>query len=96
MLALDGSGPPALPACALLTALLVGCSLMATVFSIIAGRVAIAFGFRLILAVVAALALAPEAAAPCAQRLTPLSVNLNFVCLLASGRGLRAPPSPAR
>lgn len=96
MRALDGSGPPALPACAMLTALLVGCSLTATVFSIIAGRVAIALGFRLILAVVAALALVPEVAAPCAQRLTPRSVNLNFICLLASSRGLRAPPSPAR
>jgi hypothetical protein len=96
MRALDGSGPPALPACVLLTALLVGCSLTATLFSIIAGRVAIALGFRLILAVVAALARVPDVAAPCAQRLAPLSVNLNFICLLASGQGLRAPPSPAR
>jgi hypothetical protein len=96
MRALDGSGLPVLPACAILTSLLVGCSLTATVFSIIAGRVAIALGFRLILAVEAALALVPDVAAPCTQRLTPLSVNLNFVCLLASGRGLRAPPSPAR
>jgi hypothetical protein len=96
MRALDGSGLPALPACALLAALLIGCSLTATVVSIIAGRVAIALGSRLILAVVAALARVPNVAAPCAQRLAPLSVNLNSLCLLASGHGLRAPPPPAR
>ena len=92
MLALDGAGPPALPACALLAALLVACSLSAALLSIFAGRVALAFGRRLMLAIVAAISAVTDAAEPCIPRLVPVVAGGHAVPLLAAGRGLRAPP----
>jgi len=95
MLWLERSGPPAVPVCAMLLSLLLVCSLSATLFGIIAARVALALGRRLILAVVTAFA-AAGAAAPCPQRLGPVVAGGHAVPLLAAGRGLRAPPSFVR
>ena len=96
MLWLERSGPPALPVCAMLVALLAVCALSATLFAIVAGRIALAFGRRLILAIVAAIARAAEALAPRAQHLVPVVAAAHAVPLLAAGRGLRAPPSFVR
>jgi hypothetical protein len=92
MIALERSGPPALPMCALLAVLLFACALAVTLTVITAGRIAIAFGRRLILAIVAAIACAGDAVAPPAQRLIPIVAGGHAVPLLAAGRGLRAPP----
>jgi hypothetical protein len=92
MLALDGAGPPALPACAMLAALLVVCSSSAALLSIVAGRVALALGRRVMLAIVAAIAAVPAARAPRARRVVPRVAGARTVPLLAAGRGLRAPP----
>jgi hypothetical protein len=91
MIALEHAAP-ALPATAMLIALLVLCSLVASAIAIVAGRVARAFGRRLILAIVAAVANVAEAAAPCAARFVPIVAGGHAVPLLAAGRGLRAPP----
>jgi hypothetical protein len=96
MIWLERSGPPALPMCALLAALLFACALAATLAAIAAGRIAIAFGCRLILAIAAAIARAGEVLAPCAQQLIPVVAGRHAVPLLAAGRGLRAPPSFVR
>jgi hypothetical protein len=93
MLLLDGSGPPALTACPLLAALLAGCSLLAATFSIVIGRITLAFGRRLLLAVVAAISAATAPAPPCARRRFSLVAGGRALPLLAAGRGLRAPPS---
>jgi MFS family permease len=87
---------PALPECALLVALLVLCSSIATLCAIVAGRMALALGRRLVLAIVAAIAGAAQAAAPRAQSFAPLVAASHAVPLLASGRGLRAPPDFVR
>jgi len=58
MFALDGSGAPGFAACALIAFLLVACSAIAAVLSIVAGRVMLAFGQRLLLAIVAAISAA--------------------------------------
>jgi hypothetical protein len=92
MIWLERSGPPALPVCVMLVMLLAGCALVATVSCIAFGRIAIALGRRLILAVAAAIARSSNA--PAAQRGTfvaPLA-SLYGASLLAAGRGLRAPP----
>jgi hypothetical protein len=96
MLALEHSAPPALPVCALLVALLVLCALVATVTGIVAGRVALALGRRLIVALVAAVAYAAEAGSLHVQRLVPVVDFGHAVPVLAAGRGLRAPPSFVR
>jgi hypothetical protein len=95
MLGLEHSTPPALPVCAMLVVLLVLCALGATVLGIVAGRIALAFGHRLIVALIAAVAYA--AAGPLhVQRLPPLVEFGYAVPVLAAGRGLRAPPSFVR
>jgi hypothetical protein len=96
MIWFERAGPPALPVCAMLAALLFGCALAATLVAIAAGRIAVAFGRRLILAVVAAIARAGGAVAPLAQHLAPVLAAAHAVPLLAAGRGLRAPPSFVR
>lgn len=96
MIWLERSGLPALPVCAMLAALLFGCALAATLCAIAAGRIAIAFGHRLMLAIVAAIARAGDAVAPPAQQLVPVLAAAHAVPLLAAGRGLRAPPSFVR
>jgi len=95
MIGLERSGPPALPVCAILAALLFGCALAATLGAIAAGRIAIAFGRRLILAIAAAIARAADAVLPPAQQLAPVLAG-HAAPLLAAGRGLRAPPSFVR
>jgi len=96
MLGLEHSTPPALPVCAMLIALLVLCALTATVLGIAAGRIALALGHRLIVALVAAIAYAADAGPLHVQRLPPL-VDFGYaVPVLATGRGLRAPPSFVR
>jgi len=92
MIWLERSGPPALPVCVMLVALLAGCALVATVSCIAFGRIAIALGRRLMLAIVAAIARSSNA--PAAHRRTfvvPLA-SVYGASLLAAGRGLRAPP----
>jgi hypothetical protein len=88
----DGAAAPGLPTLAALATLLVACSIAATLLSIVAGRVALACGRRLWLAIVAAIASAPGAPAPPCLRLVPAGALLAPVSLLAAGRGLRAPP----
>jgi hypothetical protein len=95
MLWLERSTPPALPICALLVALLLVCSLSAALFGIVAGRIALALGRRLILAIVTAVA-AAGAATPATLRVVPVVAGGHAVPLLSSGRGLRAPPSRVR
>ncbi len=92
MLWLERSGPPALPLCAMLAALLFGCALALTLCAIAAGRIAIAFGRRLILAIAAAIGRAGDALAPRLVSLVPAVAAATAVPLLAAGRGLRAPP----
>jgi hypothetical protein len=96
MLWLDRSGPPALPICALLVAVLVLCSLTATAACIAFGRIAVALGRRVMLAIVAAIArTSASPAARCFEFADRIACSAG-VCLLAAGRGLRAPPSFVR
>jgi hypothetical protein len=92
MIWLERSGPPALPMCALLAALLFACALAATLCAIAFGRVAVAFGRRLILAIAGAIARASDVPAPFARQRVPVVARGHGVPLLAAGRGLRAPP----
>jgi hypothetical protein len=92
MLWLERSAPPALPACAMLAALLVVCALGLTLLTVVAGRIALALGRRLILAIVAAVADAAAAASPRVTRFVPVLAGGHAAALLAAGRGLRAPP----
>lgn len=96
MRAVDGTGAPDWTVCASLAGLLAACSLAAVVFSIAAGKLMLAFGRRLILAVAAAIASAGDAPMPLAQRLVPAVAGLRAGALLAAGRGLRAPPPVLR
>jgi MFS family permease len=96
MLWLERTGPPALPVCAMLAMLLFGSALAVTLCAIVAGRIAIAFGRRLILAIAAAIARASDARSPHAHQLVPVVAAVHAVPLLAAGRGLRAPPSFVR
>jgi hypothetical protein len=96
MLRLEHSAPPAVPVCAMLLALLVACALVATVFAIACGRIAIAFGRRLMLAIVAAIAQSGEAGAAHRGEIVSPLTSAYRACLLAAGRGLRAPPSFVR
>jgi hypothetical protein len=96
MLRLERSAPPALPVCAMLVALLVACALVATVLAIACGRIAIAFSRRLVLAIVAAVARAGQAAAAHRGEIVSPLTSAYCASLLAAGRGLRAPPSFVR
>jgi hypothetical protein len=96
MLWLDRSGPPALPICALLVAVLVLCSLSATVACIAFGRIAMALGRRVMLAIVAAIARTSVSTAARRFEFADRIACSACVCLLAAGRGLRAPPSFVR
>ncbi|MGA2392407.1 MAG: hypothetical protein ABSH03_03530 [Candidatus Lustribacter sp.] len=96
MVRLDGMGPSGLGACAMVLGLLAVCSLSAALFAIVAGRVALEFSRRLILAIVAAVAHVAPAAAPRA-RFCPSAVTCSRdIAPLARGYGLRAPPSFVR
>jgi hypothetical protein len=96
MLVLEHSTPPALPVCALLVALLVLCALGATGLGIVGGRIALALGRRLIVALAAVIAYAADAGPLRLQRLPP-RVDFGYaVPVLATGRALRAPPSFVR
>jgi hypothetical protein len=92
MFALDGSGAPGFAACALIAFLLVACSAIAAVLSIVAGRVMLAFGQRLLLAIVAAISARRGDGAPKAQRRVLIVAVAHGGAILAAGRGLRAPP----
>jgi hypothetical protein len=92
MLRLEGETLPALSACAMLVALLVGSALVATVCAIACARIAIAFGRRLMLAIVEAIGLAGRAAAPRFAGIAAPRISAYCTRLLAAGRGLRAPP----
>lgn len=92
MLAVDRSAPPALPSCGLLALLLAASSIGAVVLSIAAGRLALALGRRLILAVAATLRLPQRSGALRASRPVPCVCGMRNVSLLAARRGLRAPP----
>jgi hypothetical protein len=92
MLAVDHAAPPALPSCFALAGLLAACSAAAVALSMAAGRIALAFGRRLILAVAAAAALRPAPSAPLTLRLVPRACGVRAASPLAAGRGLRAPP----
>jgi hypothetical protein len=96
MLGLEHSTPPALPVCAMLVALLVLCALAATGLGIIAGRIALALGRRLIIALVAAVGYAAGTRPVRVHRLSPRVDFGHAVPVLAAGRGLRAPPSFVR
>lgn len=96
MLGLEHSTPPALPVCAMLVALLVLCALAATALGIAGGRIALALGRRIIVALVAVVARAADAGPLHVQRLPP-RVDFGYaIPVLATGRGLRAPPSFVR
>jgi AcrR family transcriptional regulator len=96
MIVLDGDGLPPLPACAMLAALLVGCSLAAALVSIAAAHVAIALARRVVLAVTRAIAQGRDAGTLRFTRLAFVIAPLGGASLLAAGRGLRAPPSFVR
>jgi hypothetical protein len=98
MMAIDGNVPQGLGGWLSLGAIVVGAAVAATTIAIGFGRCVIAFTRRIAIAFERALRIAPRTvdAGLRAQRLASLSLNLNSVCLLASGRGLRAPPSFAR
>ncbi len=92
MLALDHAAPPALPACFALAGLLAAGSAAAVAVSLAAGRLALALGRRMFVAIAAALALRPAPGAPLALRLAPCTCGPRAASPLAAGRGLRAPP----
>jgi hypothetical protein len=96
MFALDGSGAPALPVCALLALLLVGCSVLAAILSIVAGHFVLALGQRLLLAVAAAISALRGSEAPNTRRRAASFSVSRGVAILAAGRGLRAPPLSVR
>jgi hypothetical protein len=96
MVRLDGMGPSGPAACATVLVLLAVCSLCAALFAIAGGRIALALGRRLILAIVAAVARAAPAVAPPARPYTFTMTAAREGALLARGRGLRAPPSLVR
>jgi hypothetical protein len=98
MMAIDGNVPQGPGGWLSLGAIVLGTAVAATTVAIGFGRCVIALSRRIAIAFERALRIAPRTAGagPCAQRLVPLRINLNSVCLMASGRGLRAPPSPAR
>jgi hypothetical protein len=93
MVRLDGMAPTTVPACATVLGLLLTCSLSAALFAIVAGRIALEFSRRLILAIVAAVARMAPAAAPRARRWAFAVTSSRDIALLSRGRGLRAPPS---
>ncbi|HEV8021510.1 MAG TPA: hypothetical protein VGP41_09630 [Candidatus Lustribacter sp.] len=92
MLWLERSGTPELPNCILAIVLLAACSLCATLCAILAGRVALALGRRLMLAIAAVIDAVEGHSAPRYRRFAPVVVGSNDFPLLAAGRGLRAPP----
>lgn len=96
MIRLDGMGPSGLPACATVLGLLAICSLSAALFAIVAGRIALEFSRRLMLAIVAAVARVAPAAAPRARRIRWDVSSSRDIALLARRGGLRAPPSFVR
>lgn len=96
MMWLERSGLPALPICGMLMALLIACAVAATFVAIVAGRIALAFGRRLILAIAAAIAAADNFSAPRQRRFAPIAACGRDIPLLAAGRGLRAPPARVR
>lgn len=96
MFALDGSGAPGFAVCALIAVLLVACAVIAAVLSIVAGRVMLALGQRLLLAIVAAIsALGDDGASKTPRRVLLVAVARGGG-ILAAGRGLRAPPVSVR
>jgi hypothetical protein len=96
MRAVDGAGAPGPAVCALLAALLAGCSLAAVLFSIAAGKLVLAFGHRFIVAIAGAIASASAPVARFARRAVPAVCGIRAGALLAAGRGLRAPPPVLR
>jgi hypothetical protein len=96
MLAVDRAGPPAPASCALLAALLAGCSVAAVALSMAAGRLVLALARRVVLALVAALTVPRPAPAARTARLVPCVCGILAASPLAAGRGLRAPPSIVR
>jgi hypothetical protein len=97
MVRLDGMGPSGPAACATVLVLLAVCSLSAALLAGVAGRIALAFSRRLILAIVAAVARVAPAVAPRARRYAFVtSTAARASALPARGRGLRAPPSFVR
>jgi hypothetical protein len=93
MVLADGMGPSGAASCATVLGMLVVCSLSAACCAIVAGRVALEFSRRLILAIVAAVACIAPAGARRATRYAFTIVTAREIALLAHGRGLRAPPS---
>jgi hypothetical protein len=96
MLWFEHAGLPALSICIMLAGLLCACSVILTLGAIVAARVAMAFGRRLILAIAAAIAHARESEPVRTRHFAFALANCHAVPLLASGRGLRAPPISVR
>jgi hypothetical protein len=92
MLWFERSGPPALPNCVLALGLLAACSLGATLCAIVAGRIALAFGRRLMLAIAAAIDAVESHSVTRERRFVPVVAGGHDLPLLSAGRGLRAPP----
>ncbi len=96
MFAVDRAAPPAWPVCGMLGALLVAGSLVAAALSIAAGRLALVFGRRLILAIATAIARTRAAAPALVERLVGSVARTRAASPLAAGHGLRAPPALLR
>jgi hypothetical protein len=96
MVAVDGAGVPSAPACALLAALLLGGAFVSVVAAVMCAHVALAFGQRVLVGLIAAILARPADPKPFAMRRSAWRVARMAHVLLAAGCGLRAPPSFVR
>lgn len=97
IIVVDGGAPSSLESWLLLGALVVGGSTAATIAGVAAARFGLALGRRLVVRIARALRipLPPAVVSPRSRRSTRVG-SLQDVCVLAAGRGLRAPPLSAR
>lgn len=93
MVRIDGMGPSGPAGCATVLALLLACSVSAALFASVAGRIALAFSRRLIVAILHAVACASGPVPPHLRRCLRAVTGAGEIPLLARGRGFRAPPS---
>ena len=92
MIAVDGNGMPNAITCAELAALVVACALGATALAQWSGAAMLAFGKRLIIALLLAIAQCANARPPRVSRRFAPRTARETIRLLAAGCGLRAPP----
>lgn len=96
MIVCDGDGLPSLPTCVLLAVSLVVGSALAATMSIAVAHVALALARRVVVVMMACIARVRTAGSAGMTHVRVFLAPLEGASLLATGRGLRAPPSPVR